>query len=42
MLARMLMSVTVMPVSVGFDVQQPATVRRYFEQYAVRGLLGSP
>jgi AcrR family transcriptional regulator len=42
LLARMLMSVTFMPVSVSFDVQQPVTVRRYFEQYAVCGLLGSP
>ena len=39
LLGRMLMSLTVMPVSVGFDVQQPVTVRRYFERYAVDGLV---
>ena len=38
LLARMLMSLTVMPTSMCFDVQQPATVRRYLERYAVRGL----
>jgi AcrR family transcriptional regulator len=41
LLARMLMSLTVMPVSVGFDVQQPETVRRYIERYAIDGLADS-
>jgi AcrR family transcriptional regulator len=38
LLARMLMSLTVMPASIGFDVQRPATVRRWLERYAVDGL----
>jgi AcrR family transcriptional regulator len=38
LLARMLMSLTVMPRSGAFDVGQPATVRRYLERYAVAGL----
>jgi AcrR family transcriptional regulator len=38
LLARMLMGLTVMPTSIGFDVQQPATVRRYLERYAIEGL----
>jgi AcrR family transcriptional regulator len=38
LLARMLMSLTVMPVSVAFDLRRPATVRQYLERYAVEGL----
>jgi AcrR family transcriptional regulator len=38
LLARMLMSLTVMPRSVAFDIERPATVRRYLERYAVAGL----
>ena len=38
LLARMLMSLTVMPASVAFDLKKPATVRRYLERYAVDGL----
>jgi AcrR family transcriptional regulator len=40
LLARMLMSIAVMPVSAGFDVRRPATVRRYLERFAVDGLAG--
>jgi AcrR family transcriptional regulator len=39
LLARMLMSLTVMPVSAAFDVHRPVTVRNYFERYAVSGLV---
>jgi AcrR family transcriptional regulator len=42
LLARVLMSLTVMPKSSGFDMQQPATVRRYLERYAVAGLATPP
>jgi AcrR family transcriptional regulator len=38
LLARMLMSVTVMPESAVFDVKQPRSVRRYLERHAVNGL----
>ena len=38
LLARALMSLTVMPTSIGFDVQRPATVRSYLERYAIAGL----
>jgi AcrR family transcriptional regulator len=38
LLARMLMSIAVMPVSAGFDVRRPATVRHYLERFAVDGL----
>jgi len=41
LLARMLMSVTVMPSSVGFDVRQPDTVSNFLERYAVDGLAAS-
>jgi AcrR family transcriptional regulator len=39
LLARMLMGLTVMPVSVRFDLHQPVSVRRYFERFAVDGLV---
>jgi len=38
LLARMLMSVTVMPESAIFDVKEPRSVRRYLERHAVDGL----
>ena len=38
LLARMLMSVAVMPVSVGFDLQRPETVRDFLERFSVEGL----
>jgi AcrR family transcriptional regulator len=38
LLARMLMSLTVMPASTSFDVHEPATVRRYLERFAIAGL----
>jgi hypothetical protein len=38
LLARVLMSLTVMPTSIGFDVERPATVRRYLECFAIAGL----
>jgi AcrR family transcriptional regulator len=38
LLARMLLSLTVMPESAVFDLQRPASVRRYLERYAVCGL----
>jgi AcrR family transcriptional regulator len=38
LLARVLMSLTVMPTSIGFDVERPATVRRYLERFAIAGL----
>jgi len=38
LLARMLMSVTVMPESAVFNVKEPWSVRRYLERHAVNGL----
>jgi AcrR family transcriptional regulator len=38
LLARMLMSLTVMPESAVFDVKDPKSVRRYLERHAVDGL----
>jgi hypothetical protein len=38
LLARMLMTLTVMPQSIAFDLNRPRTVRRFFEHYAVFGL----
>jgi AcrR family transcriptional regulator len=38
LLARVLMSLTVMPTSTAFDVERPATVRAYLERYAIAGL----
>jgi AcrR family transcriptional regulator len=42
LLARAFMSLTVMPASIGFDIERPATVRRYLERYAVAGLAPRP
>lgn len=42
LLARMLMSVTVMPTSAAFDVRRPASVRRFLERFAVDGLVARP
>jgi AcrR family transcriptional regulator len=38
LVARMLMTLIVMPTLVAFDMHQPATVRLFFEKYAVDGL----
>ena len=38
LIARMLMSVTVMPESAVFNVKEPKSVRRYLERHAVDGL----
>ncbi len=38
LLARMLMTLTVMPLSVAFDMRRPHTVGRFLEHYAVDGL----